>query len=180
MANETRTEREPPENPEPVYRLPPGFFLRSFAIIMIGYFGFYIALCLLAIGIGMVIEGESFVQAFEVDEGEEFDPQAAPAFDELYSPLSAWLLLGLNTITGMGMGYLVARLAQFGRFGHGTFLAVAFFITFLQVLFAEDPFAPPWLTIAHLGFIPAATLFGAKFCEIRWLIREAKMGNTKD
>ena len=152
-------------------RFPSGFLLRSFSIIVIGYLGFYVALIVIGIGVGMLIDGEQFRQQFEPG---VFDKDKPPRFEQVFSKTSAWIMLALNTVSAFGFGYLVSRMAQFAQFGHGLLLAAAFFVTFLRMLFGDNQFAPTWLTIALLGFIPAATLFAAKLCEINRLKRNLK------
>ncbi len=147
-------------------RLPAGFFVHSFAIIICGYMGFYVCLILVAMGTGLLIEGDSFREKFEAAYIEE---HGEPEFADLYSTVSAWTILGMSTLCACLVGFLIGLWAPFAKFGHGLFLAAGFFITFLQLLFADEPFAPPWLTIAMLGFVPCATLFGAKNAELRYL-----------
>jgi hypothetical protein len=72
-----------------------------------------------------------------------------------------WLIVVLNSIVSMGIGWLVVRTAPFAKMPHAVFLTVLMFIYYLQLVIAHPPLQKS-MTIVYMVAFPIAILVGAK------------------
>jgi len=141
---------------------------KSFLVLVFGFILTFVLAAVLIGLIGLVMFPETINLIGE--DPEVFDAAVRANPGGVMPPAFCWTSLAVFAVVGFGSGYVVAWLAPFARFGHGVFLAVMLFVTFLQVLVSGGEFSPMWLKIALNGFTPIAALFGAKSCALKMLL----------
>jgi ABC-type transport system involved in cytochrome c biogenesis permease subunit len=137
----------------------PGLLLRSFltvgsAYVLIGICFFVI---LTSLGLLFYPQYVAFI---------ELEPEAQQALmarnpQEAIPPSMFCIMVVLNFLCCIGVGWIVGKTAPFSHFAHGIFLAVLVFVMFLQIVIA-DPQAKKWMDIVYMGVLPIGVLIGAK------------------
>jgi len=163
--NANRESIEAEEDDTTQLRLPAGRLFRSYIIITMTYIGFFT----LMIPSMFLISYVFYFPAYENWKEQLSDNTDAFMWEIATSRFWAISLFLVTAALGFFSGQVVARLAPFGRFGHGVLLAVLFFVTILQSILSDEQLVPNWIMVVELGVVPVATLFGAKACSLKML-----------
>ncbi len=153
--------------------LPPGMMFRSFLTVASAYVLTLMLFVSIAYGLGLLMFPE-FIAFFNLDVADQETMMAQNPQDAI--PLMMfWMLLALNFVACMGVGWLVSKTAPFAPFPHAIFLAVLLFANYLQIVIA-DPEAKKWMDVLYMGAFPIAVLLGA-----RWSMNRAfEESDTQD
>ncbi len=144
---------------EPQYHLPPKLLLHSFVLVTGGYLT-SMAL-LLASGLGLILL--FFPQTFSAigSDPAEFELILEHQAGELF-PMALMLPLALvGAASSFGVGFALARLAPFAKFGHTLFLAAILFVSLLQSALGA-PAALQGKLLMVMALTSASVLLGAK------------------
>lgn len=144
---------------EPQYHLPPKLLLHSFVLVTGGYLA-SMAL-LLAAGLALILlffpETSSAIGADPAEFNVMLEHQAAELF-----PMTLMLPLSLvGAVSSFGIGFMLARLAPFAKFGHTLFLAAILFVSLLQSAIGA-PAALQGKLLMVMVFSSASVLLGAR------------------
>ena len=71
------------------------------------------------------------------------------------------MVLAIHSITCVLVGFVVSRISPLAKFNHVIFLAVAVFVSFIQISL-KSPHDLLWKFVAMMGVFPIAILIGAK------------------
>lgn len=115
---------------EPAHHLPSGTLFRSFLLVAGGYLLCIVLLMGLTLGLAYAFFPAT-VQAIGA-EPIEFERQIEHNAAELFPIALTLPLVLLFSMVCFGIGWGVARLAPFAKFGHGLFLSAILFVSFLQ------------------------------------------------
>ena len=143
----------------------PNLLLRSFFVVVGCYLIYVVLFIAVGLCLALLLEGSAFIEKMQT----ENLARSGEDFETLFSKTWSWIMLGVGAILAFGVGFLVCRMAEFSRFGHGVMLAVLFFVTLVNTFFNQEDAAPFFFRLTMLGFVPIGVLFGAKYCEIRQL-----------
>ena len=142
------------------YRLPPNLLFKSFLIVGGGYLftmlSWIVTYAVLAsIFFPKCVE---FLSNLPPNSSNE-DLFAEP---DILMPMSLVLMvLAVHSITCMIVGFFISRISPFAKLNHVIFVAVAVYISFLQITLGS-PHEFLWKFIAMMGVFPIAILLGAK------------------
>ena len=151
-------------------RIDPGFFLRSFLVLIIHYVLIFLGLLLGMLMIAWLAwpdiydlwnlpreDRQPFHDIWENDPGQLF-------------PIGmCWALAGLGLLLGLLSGLSVSFWSPFAGAGHGVFLAIVCIVTFLQISMTQ-PELPKGLMMALLLLCPSGIVLGSRLGE-RWMFR---------
>jgi hypothetical protein len=138
--------------------LPPGMMFRSFLTVASAYVLTLILFFAIAYLLGLLMFPE-FIAFFNLDLADQETMMAQNPQDAI-PVMMFWILLALNVVACMGVGWLVAKTAPFAPFPHAIFLAVLLFANYMQVVIG-DPEAKKWMDMLYMVAFPIAVLLGA-------------------
>ena len=151
-------------------RIDPGYFLRSFIVLITHYVLIFLGLLL-----GMLlIAWLAYPDIYDLWNLPREDRQ--PFYDvwendpgQLFPIGMCWSLAGLGLLLGLVAGLSVSFWSPFSRAGHGIFLAIVCIVTFLQISMTQ-PELPKGLMMALLVLAPSGIVLGSRWGE-RWFVR---------
>lgn len=143
--------------------------MRSFLTVASGYMATWVAFFVILLGVGFLFF-PPFVEFWKLDSDAQKAMMAVKPTDAIPPAMFAVLVV-LNAVACLGIGWLVARSAPFAPFSHGVFLAVLVFVMYLQIVIG-DPAPKKWMDVIYMGVLPVAILQGAKWGD--YAARKAK------
>lgn len=151
-------------------RIDPGYFLRSFLVLIGHYVAIFFGLLL-----GMLLIARiGYPEIFELwnlprDARQPFHDAWENNPEQLFPPGLCWSLVGVGLLLGLLSGLSVAFWAPFAGSGHGIFLAIVCIVTFLQISMTQ-PQVPKGLMMGLLLVAPSGVVLGSRYGE-RWFAR---------
>lgn len=146
-------------------RIDPGYFLRSFLVLIVHYVVLFIALLL-----GMLlIAWIGYPDIYELwnlprDARQPFHDVWENNPQQLFPAGMCWSLVGAGLLLGLLTGLSVAFWAPFSGAGHGVFLAIVCIVTFLQVSITQSQ-VPKALMMGLLVAAPCGIVLGSRWGE---------------
>jgi hypothetical protein len=148
--------------------------LRSFLTVGSGYVLSIMSFFVIGVALGYAFLPE-FVEFLNLDDETQKNIMANTP-EKAIPNLMFWLVVGLNGLACLGIGWYVIKTAPFAPFPHAVFLTVLMFISFLQMLI-EDPPAKKSMTIVYMVAFPLAILIGANWTRGK-LVQEESTGDV--
>jgi hypothetical protein len=151
--------------PESAGMMPPGKLAISFFVVAGCYTLFIVSLFMSFIVITRLFFPDIFATLQTQDEEVvkkimENNPESILT-RELF-----WILLGSNAVLCFLIGWLAARVAPFGKFGHAVFLTILVFVTGLQLTIGAQH-SLKWMFALLMAVLPIAVLLGARVAVAR-------------
>ena len=132
------------------------FYGRSFMIIAGGYIVYFFCLVLMSAGVYAIAFPEQGKNLFLPPDDFEELKRTNP--EQIVPGMFQGVLVALNVICALVMGWLVPRLAPFGKFGHGVFFALVIAATWFQLGTGEDSLIEKWVLLTNIVVSPILIL----------------------
>ena len=140
------------------FHIPPNMLFGSFLLIAGAYM--FIVIVLTMMDAGFVFAFLPETAELLVGDQDVFKQELEANADKMYPPEYRWTLLALNGAVCYLTGWVVARMARFGKFPHCVFLAVLLFVHFFQAAIGSPPDLQ-LMKVLFMGSSPIAILIGA-------------------
>jgi uncharacterized membrane protein YbjE (DUF340 family) len=137
----------------------PGLLLRSFLTVGSAYVLIWICFFVIITSLALLFYPQ-YVKFIELDPAAQQELMARNPQEAI--PLSMFcIMVVLNFLCCIVVGWIVGKTAPFSHFAHGIFLSVLVFVMFLQIVIS-DPQAKKWMDIVYMGALPIGVLIGAR------------------
>jgi hypothetical protein len=135
------------------------YFGRSFLIIVVAYMC-YMA-CMFAISAIIFAVAYPDLRANWNLPEDEFEQLKRNDPQQLIPPSFNVAIVLVNAVCATCAGWLVARIAPFGKFGHGVFFAVVIAVSWFQLGTSDETILAKWVLLTNIIIAPISILFGA-------------------